>query len=173
MFKEKEYRIFEMFKNDWAIVTSGNIDNFNSCTIIWGQLGTIWNKETLTVFIHPARYTSEFLTKNDFFTVSFFDEKYKKDLAYIGSHSGRNGNKINNTNLSPIEYENSVSFKEAKLTFLCKKLYAHQFNKDDLSKGIQDFYASALDTYPDFNGGWQPHIVFVGEIISCQQGTQQ
>lgn len=118
MFKEKEYRIFEMFKNDWAIVTSGNIDNFNSCTISWGQLGTIWNKETLTVFIHPARYTSEFLTKNDFFTVSFFDEKYKKDLAYIGSHSGRNGNKINNTNLSPIEYENSVSFKEAKLTFL-------------------------------------------------------
>ncbi len=160
------------FKDDWALVSAGNINNFNCCTISWGSMGTIWNKDTITIYIHPARYTSKFLEDNDYFTVSFFDEKYKKDLAYIGSHSGRNENKINNTCLSPIEFESSVSFKEAKLTYLCKKLYSHQFNKDDLSKDIQDYYAANPNIYPDFNGGWQPHIAFVGEIISFQQTTQ-
>ncbi len=100
--------------------------------------------------------------------MSFFEPKYKKDLAYIGSHSGRDEDKISNTSLSPIEFEDSVSFKQAKITYLCKKLYSHQFDVDNLNQDIKNYYASMPDTYPDFKGSWQPHIVYVGEIICCR-----
>lgn len=60
---------------------------------------------------------------------------------------------------------NSVTYEEANLTFLCKKLYQHQFAKENIAPEIQQYYASAPKAFPDFNGGWQPHIMFIGEII--------
>ena len=169
-YKEKEYKVFELFDKNWAIVSSGDINNFNCCTLSWGSLGNIWGKNgksisTVTIYVHPARYTSEFLKENDYFTISFFPEEYKKALAYIGSHSGRDEDKVSKTCLNPIEFNQGVTYKEANLSFLCKKLYQHQFSKDDLSDDIKEYYASMPNVYPDFNGGWQPHIVFVGEIV--------
>ena len=83
----------------------------------------------------------------------------------MGSHSGREGNKDEAAGLTPIQMGESITFKEANLTFLCKKLYQHQFSKDDLASKVKEYYASMPEVYPDFKGGWQPHIVFVGEII--------
>ena len=65
-FKEKEYKVFEMFDKQWAIVTAGSMEHYNSCTIGWGSLGNIWGHAgkscpIVTVYVHPARYTSEFL----------------------------------------------------------------------------------------------------------------
>ena len=71
----------------------------------------------------------------------------------------------NPAGLTPIEIGQGVTYKEAKLTFLCQKLYQHQFSKEDITTEVQEYYASMPKVYPDFNGGWQPHIVFVCEII--------
>ena len=54
------------------------------------------------------------------------------------------------------------------LKFLSQKLYQHQFSKEDITTEVQEYYASMPKVYPDFNGGWQPHIVFVGEIIEVR-----
>jgi hypothetical protein len=51
---------------------------------------------------------------------------------------------------------------------LQKKLYQHQFSKEDITTEVQEYYASMPKVYPDFNGGWQPHIVFVDEIIEVR-----
>jgi len=172
-FKELDYKVFEIFDKQWCVVTAGNMEHFNGCTVSWGSLGNMWGRHgsscpTVTVYIHPARYTSEFLTESDTFTVSFFPEEYKKALGYMGSHSGRDGNKVRASGLTPVEMGSSVTYKEANLTFLCKKLYQHQFTKEDIAPEIQDYYASMPKTYPDFKGGWQPHIVFIGEIIGVE-----
>lgn len=172
-FKEKEYKVFEMFDKQWAIVTAGSMEHYNSCTIGWGSLGNIWGHAgkscpIVTVYVHPARYTSEFLENSDTFTVSFYPESCKKALGYMGSHSGRDGDKAVAAGLTPVEIGQGVTYKEANLTFLCKKLYQHQFPKEDIAPEIQGYYASSPNVYPDFKGGWQPHIVFVGEIIEVQ-----
>ena len=168
-FKKKEYNIFEMFDKQWALVTAGSMEHYNTCTIGWGSFGTIWGgKPTVTVYVHPARYTSEFLKENDLFTVSFFPESCKKALGYLGSHSGRNGDKVIAAGLTPVALGESVTYKEANLTFLCKKLYQHQIAKEDLAPEIQNYYACAPKVFPDFNGGWQPHLVFVGEIVDVK-----
>lgn len=165
----KEYPIFDMFKNQWALVTSGTLESYDGCTVGWGSLGTIWNKDTVTVYVHPARYTSEFLMNHDTFTVSFFPEEYRKALGYMGSHSGRNEDKAVHAGLTPVSIGDSVGFAEAKLTFVCKKLYQHQFSKEDLAEDIQEYYSPKPVLYPDGNGGWQPHYVFVGEVLEVKE----
>lgn len=169
-FKEKAYPVFALFDRQWALVTAGSMEHYNSCTVGWGSLGNMWgntgkSRPTVTVYVHPARYTCTLLQQSDTFTVSFYPPNCKRALGYMGSHSGKNGDKAAAAGLTPIAIGQGVTYAEANLTFLCRKLYQHPFSRDDLAPEVQAYYASMPDVYPDFHGGWQPHIVFVGEII--------
>lgn len=89
-YKREEYKVFELFDKKWALVTAGNIQHYNCCTVSWGSLGNIWgtagnSRSTVTVYVHPARYTSEVLKESDIFTVSFYPETSRKALGYLGS----------------------------------------------------------------------------------------
>ena len=165
-FENKDYKIFEIFDKNWALVSAGNVNDNNACTISWGSMGTLWGKQIVTVYLHPSRYTQGYLENNEYFTVSFFDEEYKPALAYMGSHSGRDEDKTINANLTTIEVNNSISYKQAHTTFICKKLYGGMFNKEGLSKEIKDFYINSPKAFPlDENNNWNPHYIYVGEII--------
>lgn len=87
-FRELDYNVFNMFDKQWAIVTAGTTEHFNSCTVSWGSLGNIWGSAgksipIVTVYVHPARYTSEFLTDSDIFTVSFSQKRIVKRLDIL------------------------------------------------------------------------------------------
>jgi flavin reductase (DIM6/NTAB) family NADH-FMN oxidoreductase RutF len=170
-FEEKEYTVFDLFQKQWALVSAGNMEHFNSCTIGWGSLGTLWTRQRkngaiLTVYVHPARHTCDFLIRNETFTVSFFPPRYKKALGYMGSHSGRDVNKVEMANLTPVAIGKSVTYEEASLTFLCRKIYQHPFDKDGLASDIQEYYQVNPRSFPrDDQGEWQPHWMFIGEII--------
>ena len=172
-FEEKDYKVFELFGKQWALATAGSMENFNSCTVSWGSMGTLWarpgnNGSVITVYLHPARYTQQFFKENDMFTVSFFPEDRRKALGYMGSHSGRDGDKATAAGLTPVPMGESVTYKEASMTFLCRKVYQHQFFKEDIATEVQDYYKVNSRVYPvDENGEWQPHWVFVGEIIDA------
>lgn len=169
--EQQEFKVFDLFSRNWALVTAGNINDFNACTIGWGSLGNIWSRNgsvgpIVTVYVYPSRYTCEFLKKNKTFTVSFFPQEYKKALGYMGSHSGRNEAKAVNAGLTPVSIEDSVTYEEANLTFVCRKLYQHEFVKEDLAEEIAEYYKASPKSYPlDENGDWQTHYMFVGEII--------
>ena len=151
-FMEKAFRLFD---KDWALVTAGTADNFNTMTISWGGLGTIWGKPTATVYVKPLRHTHSFLDSNEYFTVSFFDEKYRRDLSLLGTLSGRDCDKVAKTALTPVCVGESVSFREAKITLLCKKIY-----RQDLSLDTMPQYA--VDTYY-LNEA--PHTMYIGQLI--------
>ena len=40
--------------------------------------------------------------KEELFTLSHFPEQYRKALGYLGSHSGRDGDKVNAAGLTPV-----------------------------------------------------------------------
>lgn len=172
-FEEKSYQVFELFCKHWALVTAGNKDDFNTCTVGWGSMGNIWGRTNknqsrpiITVYVHPARYTSEFLKKQNIFTVSFYPPQYRKALGYIGTHSGRDGDKITPSGLTPVEFGDGMTFKEAELTFLCRKIYEDQFEKDGLAPEIKEYYAASPKIYPSNDkSGWQPHYMFIGEVL--------
>ena len=81
------YNPFKKFHEQWGLVTAGTKEKFNSMTISWGSMGTIWGKPMITIFIRPTRYTYEFIKSNEYFTVSFFDEKYRDKLSLMGNKS--------------------------------------------------------------------------------------
>ena len=152
------FPIFDMFSKQWALVTAGDPSHYNTCTISWGSLGTLWGRSIATVYINPDRYTWDFIKDSDTFTVSFFPAAYKPALSYLGAHSGRDGDKIAEAGLTPKELAGGVTFEEANLTFVCKKLYQAPFEREGLADEINNgVYAN-----------WQPHWLFVGEIVDVE-----
>lgn len=147
--------VFEKIGNDWALVTSGNLENFNSMTISWGEMGIVWGKKVFTIFIRPDRYTFNFLKENETFTVSFYKEEYHEALEIMGTLSGRNTNKVEIAKLHPIKCGESVTFKEANETYLCKKIYMAQMKYEDVPDVAKKIYQNGIE----------PHYIIIGEIL--------
>lgn len=122
---------FDLIGKDWALVTSGNTDKFNTMTVSWGGVGIMWGKPVTYTFIRPQRYTFEFMEANGYFSMSFFDEEQRDVLKFCGSKSGRDYDKVKETGLTPAFTEDGVPyFEEAKLVLVCKKMYSQFLNED-------------------------------------------
>ena len=146
---------FKIFNNGWALVTAGTKDDFNTMTVSWGSLGTLWNKPIATVYIKPCRYTYKYLEREDYFTVSFYDEKYREDLMILGTKSKRDTDKLALTKLTPYYLETGITFKEAKCTLVLKKIYYDDLKPDRIPKEyIERYYKEEA-----------PHRLYIGEVI--------
>lgn len=154
-FRELNGNFTRMLSEDWALLTAGTVDEFNTMTVSWGGFGELWNKDVGFVFVRPQRYTYEFIEKNDYFSLSFFGGEFKKELGICGSKSGRDIDKMEATGFTPVDLGNTVDFKQAKITIVMKKL-AYQDMKPDgfLDESIMKNYAAN-----DF------HRIYVGEIV--------
>ena len=51
--KEITNNPFELIGDDWALVTSGSKDKFNTMTVSWGGVGVMWGKPVAFTFIRP------------------------------------------------------------------------------------------------------------------------
>jgi len=90
--RELKDNFVKMISNEWALLTAGKSDGFNTMTVSWGGIGELWNKDVCFVFVRPQRYTYEFIEKNDYFSLSFFGGEYKKFLLQYGiRHSKSTG----------------------------------------------------------------------------------
>ena len=148
---------FKLIGKDWALVTSGSRESFNTMTVSWGGVGIMWNKPVTFTFIRPQRYTFGFLEKNGFFTMSFFDESYRKALQICGTKSGRDTDKVAETGLTPAFTGDGVPyFEEARLVLVYKKLYAQDLNEDSIvEEAVKGNY-----------NGSDYHRMYVSEIVS-------
>lgn len=147
--------IFKKFNNDWALLTVGDKNKYNTMAISWGTLGTLWHKEVVIVFVRKSRYTHEFIENNEYFTVSFYSDKYKKDLGILGSVSGRDKDKVSLTKLTPEFLDNTTTFKEASETLVCKKIYMQDMDINSIPSDIKE------KLYSDFD----IHTIVVGEVV--------
>lgn len=121
---------FVKIGKEWMLVTATDDQKINTMTASWGGLGVLWNKNIAFIVLRPQRYTKEFVDSSNEFSLSFFDEKYKKTLSYFGKVSGRNEDKIANSGFN-INYVNNIpTFKEASLIITCKSLYKQNLTPD-------------------------------------------
>ena len=111
----------------------------------------------MTVYVHPWRYTHGFMLDNDYFTVQLFGDEYKRDLGILGSKSGRDGDKVALTSLTPRAIEHGVTFEEASDTLVCKKIYTQRL---DPTLAPPDFLARTGGFYAT-----DAHTVFIGELL--------
>ena len=130
---------FKLIGKDWMLVTAEKEGKVNTMTASWGGLGVMWGRDVAYVLIRPQRYTKEFVDNSDTFSLTFFDDEYKKVLEYIGKVSGRDEDKILNSNLTLAHSENPPYFEEGKVIIVCKKLYNQKldpncFLEDDIDE---------------------------------------
>lgn len=149
--------IIKMLSEDWMLVTAGNDQKFNMMTASWGGLGHLYNKPVAFCFINPARFTHQLLDNGDTYTLTFYTETYRDALKYCGSHSGKDGNKVQATGLTPITTPTgSKAFGEAWLIIECRKLIS------------QPIYPNAMHD-AKLKQEWegkQTHTMYIGEIIN-------
>ena len=155
--KDLQLNPIHMFADDWPLLTAGNEEKgYNTMTISWGHIGAVWNAPTIVVYVRPQRYTKAFMDDNELFTVSILPAEYKKALAYLGKVSGRDEDKVSKVGITPVYDQDTTYFEEAKMVFICRKLYRASVKED----GFLD--QSVMDSmYPEKDF----HDMYVGEII--------
>lgn len=156
--KELKENAVSLFDDRWCLITAGNEKGWNTMTASWGAMGELWNKDVCFCFIRPQRYTYEFTEREEFFTLSFFTEEYRKALAYCGRNSGRDVDKAKETGLTAKATDGSISFEEAELVLVCKKLAFQDIKPEG-------FVDPTIDStcYPDKDY----HRMYIGEIVRC------
>ena len=155
-----------LWAEQWMLLTAGDFDqgHFNTMTVAWGSLGTMWGRPFAQVVVRPVRYTYEFIEQYDTFTLCAFPEDYTPALQLLGTKSGRDGDKIAEAGLKPIASSRVAApgFDEAELIIECRKIYA-----DDLDP------AHFLDPKIDRNYPKKDyHRFYFGQVVAVNgEGT--
>ncbi|MBO4571636.1 MAG: flavin reductase family protein [Bacteroidales bacterium] len=147
----------KMVGDDWLELSAGKEGDLNLMTIGWGTFGVLWNKPVYIVYVSPARYTYEFMERNEYFTVTHFPEAMQEKLGYLGSVSGRDEDKVAGAGLTVefTELGNPI-YAEADLAIECRKIYSVPFDPALLPEEQRDWYASR---------GLPIHHMYIGEIL--------
>lgn len=146
----------KMISDDWALLSAGNENGFNTMTVSWGGIGELWGKDVAFIFVRPQRYTKEFIDREGKMTLSFFGGEYKKEMGFCGKNSGRDFDKFKETGLTPEFSDGTVYVKEAKHVLILKTLAVTEMTPDSfLDKEIEP------SCYPNKDY----HIVYIAEIV--------
>lgn len=159
---------FTWFKGQGLLLAVGNKEHNNAMTIGWGALGNVWSKlgpQTVTVYVAEGRYTYEFMEKYDYFTVMAFDKEDAPILGYMGTHSGRDGDKAAYLGLHTLYTENGTPYyEEAEMVLECKILYRAPFVKEGMCEEVREFYE-------DFDAG--VHHIYIGNVVGAWIGSKE
>lgn len=151
---------FQFFTGDGLLLCSGNKQKSNAMTIGWGALGTLWQKPALTVYVAQGRYTHGFMEKSPYFTVMTF--KDKSILKYMGTHTGRDGDKAAHLGLHTLYTKNGTPYyKEADMVIECRTMYGRAFDP----KGFRDDVPREFYKHADAG----LHSMYTGEVVSAMK----
>lgn len=154
---------FVWFKGNGLLLASGDMRRHNAMTIGWGALGNIWKHDlsTITVYVAPARYTFEFMERYQYFTVMVFDEDRKDVLEYMGTHSGRDGDKDAALGLHVAYTEHGTPYYlEAREVYECEIMYRGPFDQ----RGFEEIPRKRYENFPA-----GVHHEYIGKIVSARR----
>jgi flavin reductase (DIM6/NTAB) family NADH-FMN oxidoreductase RutF len=155
-------KIHDLFANQWLLLAAGDFaaGRFNAMTIAWGSIGTMWNKPFVQVVVRPQRYTRQFMDEFATFTLCAFRPAYHQALQMLGVKSGRDGDKIAASGLTPVAAATVAApvFAEADLAIECRKLYWQDLDP----AGFVDGGIAANYPNRDF------HRIYFGEIAAVR-----
>jgi flavin reductase (DIM6/NTAB) family NADH-FMN oxidoreductase RutF len=161
--RELEWRRSSSSLDDWMLLTSGTFDDgageFNAMTVAWGFLGAMWRRPVAIAPVRSTRFTREFMERHDTWTLTAFPERHRPDLQILGTRSGRDGDKIGLTSLTPVAASvvAAPTWAEAVLSIECRTIYYNDIEPERMvDPTIDEQYA---DDY---------HRMYYGEILAVQ-----
>lgn len=157
----KQVDLFDVFHEtldklagDGILLVAG--DPPNPMTIGWATIGSIWNRQIMTVLVRPVRHTFSLMQTAESFSVCVLPDEYRKALNICGNRSGRDMNKMEFCRLDTERCitVNSFFISQSEIHFECRMVHKHFLEPGNLDQKITDRF------YPkkDF------HMVYYGEI---------
>ena len=151
--KDLNGNLIERIADEWMLITAGDKNDYNMMTASWGYMGELWGSDSVCVFVRPTRHTLKFLNEKDYFTLSFYGDN-KQIHSVCGKLSGRDVNKTELANLTPVFDEAAPYFEEANTVIICKKQYADKLSEEKFTdkEPLNKWYDNDL------------HYFFIGKI---------
>ncbi len=130
--------------------------DYNMMTVAWGFIGAMWRMPVAIAPVRSTRHTLSFMERYDTWTLTALPGVYRKDLQLLGSTSGRDGDKLGRTGLTPIPSQvvAAPSYEESILTIECRTIYS-----DDIDP--RHMVDPSLDNL--YNDDY--HRMYYGEIL--------
>ena len=154
--KSLDQNVFSLIGDQWMLITAGTAEACNTMTASWGGLGVIWGAPAATCYIRPQRYTKEFVDREEYFTLAFFSEEYRKQLSLCGSKSGREVDKVKECGFTVKTAAcGAPYFEEAQLVLVCRKRFAQAMDPNHIPQEIKEKW------YPQEDY----HTMYIGEIV--------
>ena len=139
-FEQTEVNPFKMIGKDWMLVTAGNEEKANTMTASWGGVGVMWGKNVAYVFIQRRRFT---------------EEKFRKEMKFLGTVSGRDEDKIKEAGVH-VGYYNGVPYiDEGSMIMICRVMSRTPIRKEE-------FLDDAIDKAWYESGDY--HDMYIAEI---------
>lgn len=141
-----------------AFLTVKDNNRVNTMTIGWGNIGFIWGKPIFMVLVRYSRYTYNLIDKSKEFTISIpINKDLRKELAYCGTHSGRDVDKFKECNLTILDGQkiSTPIIGECELHYECKVVYQQTMEPGTLDNDIRNKNYSDNDY----------HVMYFGEIL--------
>ena len=154
--KSLDLNVFSAIGEKWMLITAGTAERCNTMTASWGGLGVIWGAPAATCYIRPQRYTKEFVDREEYFTLTFFPEEYRKQLSLCGSKSGRDVDKVKECGFTVKTAQcGAPYFAEAELVLVCRKRFAQEMDPNNMPQEIREKWYPQQDY----------HTLYIGEIV--------
>ena len=158
--KQLQENVFSLIGDQWTLITAGTPDHCNTMTASWGGLGILWNKCVATCYIRPQRYTKEFVDREEYFTLAFFGEEWRKALSLCGSKSGRDVDKVKECGFTVKTAAcGAPYFEQADLVLVCRKRFAQEMDPANIPQDVKEKW------YPNQDY----HTMYIGEIVEVLQ----
>jgi len=156
--------VFKLVGQDYTVITAGSDSLYNSMTASYGGWGQLFELPVTWCFLNASRYTLEVIKKEQTYTMSYFPDKYKEQVLFFGSKSGRDSEKMKENTLNSVETPaGNITYKEARLIIECKLVSITETNpKDFYSEKGKAFVEKGMK---DGNGKEFHKLVF-GEITN-------
>ena len=141
-----------------VLLTTKKDGKVNTMSIAWGAIGIEWNKLIFTALVRQSRHTFGMLSTGEF-TINIPMENRKKQIAYCGTKSGRDTDKIADMGFTLVDGRavDVPAIKEFALTLECKVIYEQLQDVDAIPAAILN------KMYPDRD----MHGMFYGEIVAA------
>lgn len=150
--------------NSWMLITAGDEKKSNTMTASWGGLGSLWGHSSglpvSTIYVRPQRYTKSFIDNQPYYTISFYPQSFKAKLAYLGSHSGKDEDKVAKVGMKTVVDGKGIWYEGAELVLVCRKLYRAPILEECF---IDKSIVSSCYPQKDF------HDMYIGEIVRVLQ----
>jgi flavin reductase (DIM6/NTAB) family NADH-FMN oxidoreductase RutF len=146
-------------KGAFLTVKAGN--ELNVMTIGWATFGIIWQKPIMMVAVRSSRHTFGIIEKAGDFTVNVPAGDMSEEIAFCGSKSGRDVDKLKMCKLeiSSSQKVNSPIIKIPGYHYECKIVYKSAINPAYLDKDCD----TSLYPKKDY------HTLYFGEILACYE----